>query len=1244
MRAEIGLFLFFRGSIASCGNGLLLETKAETNMKTSRCLLCIFTCVLISTLSARATPYASGVTNQGGTIQYILNEVPDSAWVIFEDGTSNSIAAPVVGTNTFSLGSHTSFGIYVKKAGNGTPSQISDDSATYANWNTPRGVTANANAANGYSFGRVYVNNSLGGSVLGKGIYGLNADLSILLGGTNGDLGDTWTNAGSSSSPYRMHVGADDNVYLGDFTAANANIYQAAPDLSSVSEVFGEQGEAAGIAAGVHGRSFGQPIVLGSIATSNMVLWVADASLPIGATTTLGFNAGIGNVNNIDRYTIGAGPLPWTNAPDLAMNLGINSIADLDDDVDVGPISGNIFGMNYRANYGMPCLQIYDPTGMNLLWSSLEGPINVGPDFFNFDFDGSQFSIFAIAVSPDERFLAAGLINNPLLVLDLTNGIPDTSSLLIISNAPNTSGYEDLRSICWDAADNLYTISSGQGLLRVFSLGLPATCVTSNDVTSTNGTFQLVLPSIKASVVATAPLASQNFGTPTPGVFTITLNTNFLSSAITVNFVLGGTATNGTYVASATNSVTFPAGTSPSGNWSQTVTITPTATPNIGPTLTVTLSINGGVTYLATSPVEDTVAIANTGPQFFSVTSVSAGTLYRGLSNDFGEFVITRLGDTNVGPVTLTNFTYSGTATFGVDYRAGAQLEVGSYPAIGSPGVVFNAGEVSKTVIVGAPVPTPYGSPAVGDESINVGLGSTNGSLLSQEGISYTVNSATAALTLLDNAYPPEFVLWSNPLTNASDSVNWTLTFAGTNLGLTTVPPVVIPSYPNNESGAPSYPSDDGGTNDFDVEFGYGVATDGVGQSLAMASKGWTNALKMTVNKDQNFIGASMGVNVYPTGKIFGGNYALRFSMNLIEGTGYTGTTLSEAAEFGLNHAGTNCNWVSGDLVVGPPQIGSGYTNIDGVWITIDSAAGIATGGTPPDFGLYTGGTSALQGLPNTNWYQPVSDPGTALATVYKHPTPYNATGSGTPASILPTGVWSDVELKQFNGTVTLSINKTPVLTYAVTNQFTNGDIMLGYDDPFANPGVGSGAAVYYSDARVVELAPYVTITPALLTVYLEQPATFTATATGAEPFTNVWYFGATPISTNVVNSAVDSNSLVIASASSANAGNYSVVVSDLSGGSVTSSVVTLAVTVAPPSFTTLSLNTAGTEATLNFTTGNPFDTTNSFTLQSTTNLANTPNSGFTNVTGTVFTLTGGVFSAQTPTSGPATYYRLLHN
>jgi hypothetical protein len=1225
-------------------------------MKMIRSVFCLAASLLLSVLSAKATPYASGVTNISGTIQFILNELPDSAWVIFQDGTSNDIASPVVGTNTFSLGTNTSFRIYAKKAGNGTPVQTSSDSATYNDWNTPRGIGINVNPANGYLFGRIYVNNSANGSVLAKGIYALNADQSILLGGTRGLLGGTFTNAGSSSSPYRISVGEDNNLYLGDDESVNAGVWQALPDLSAITPVFGEVGNSAGLAALVHGESFGEPVVTGSIATSNMVLWVADNTLPIPATTTLGYNAAVGDYNDINRYTIGAGPLPWTNSPDLSINLGISGIGTLADDMDVGRVTGNIFGMNERFNYGMPCLQVYDPTGMNLLWSSLQGPINVGPDLFNPVFTTSAgttigpgtISAFAVKVSPDERFLAIGMINNPIYIMSLTNGVPDSSTLVIISNAPNTTGYEDLRGICWDAADNVYTVSSGQGLLRAFSLGLAATCVTSNDYTGTNGSFQLILPSLTANVVATTPLASQNYGTPTPGVFTITLNTNFLDAPLTINFVIGGTATNGTFVASSTNSVTFAAGTSPSGNWSTNITITPTATPLSGPSMTATLTVLGGTTYLAVSPVKAEITIANTGPQSVSITGVSASTMYRGLINDYASFVITRLGDTN-GPggasspstLTLTNFTYSGTAVFGFDYLAGAQLPVGNYPAFGSPGVVINPGDVSKTVIVGFPNPTPYGSPAVGNKTIVVGLGPA--SETSQEGSPYTVSANTATLTEIDNAYPPEVVLWSNPLTNAADSVNWTLTFTSTNLGTNTVSPVVITNYPNYSP--QTYATDENGTNDFDVEFGYTVGLDGIVQSEAMAANGWLNALKMSVNKDQNFIGSSAGVNVYPQGQNFGGNFALRFNMNLVEGTGYTGTTLAEFAEFGINHYGTNCNWISGDI----STYGSLYTNIDGFWTAIGSDAGAATGGTPPDYGLYS-----ATSFPNYDVvYQPASAPATAFSGAFKHPVPYTATPTGTPANQrgLAENSWSDVEFKQLvtggSNVATISINKTVVLTLTNTTIFTNGDVMLGYLDPFANVSAGSGAAAYYSNLRVVEIAPFITNQPISLTVPEGQSAAFNVAATGVGPFTNLWYFGASDLlQSNTVASSPDTSSLVIPATATNNSGTYFVVISDASGGSVSSVPVTLTVIPTPTAtITSFALSTNGASVVLQFTSPDQFDTTNSFILQNSTNLANPDNAGFTDVVpAPAFTLKAGVFTVQAPTNGVASFYRLLHN
>jgi hypothetical protein len=283
--------------------------------------------------------------------------------------------------------------------------------------------------------------------------------------------------------------------------------------------------------------------------------------------------------------------------------------------------------------------------------------------------------------------------------------------------------------------------------------------------------------------------------------------------------------------------------------------------------------------------------------------------------------------------------------------------------------------------------------------------------------------------------------------------------------------------------------------------------------------------------------------------------------------------------------------------------------------------------------------------LPNNSWYQPVSDPGTAEAAVFKHPTPYNATGSGTPAyssANVPDYVWSDVELAQYNGTVTLYVNKTALLTYAVTNQFTNGDIMLGYDDPYANVAAGSGAAAYISNVRVVENSPFITsITPTNIIINQGQSAAFTVTATGTPPFTNVWYFGATPILTNIVSTTGDTNTLLLNNVPPASMGSYDVVVSDLSGGFVTSSVVTLTVIPPAPTFTSATLNSNSSAVILQFTSGDVSAATNTFTLQVSTNLA-VANAGFVNVTSATFSLSNGVFTVQAPTNGPAAFYRLI--
>ena len=1162
---------------------------------------------LFSIQTLQAAPFASGIVNNSGTINFVLNESGGNVYVVFEDGTTNTMGVLGKGAQSFALGTHTSYAIYVVKAGNGTPTQISTDTDQFANWNSPRGVTANQNAKIGSLFGRVYVGNSAVGGTSpnnkGQGLYVLNADLSDSPLGhgaiaTGGGIftSNAFTGLSSGSSgPYRIRVAPDNTLLVGDFSTANAAIWQFSPDLTSSNLVLGVIGENQGIAAGIHGDFFGTPLMTGSLAASNLVLWTADSGMAVPAGTTPSPQCGdggattVGMYNCIYRYDIGAGPLPWTNSPNFGYSMGLAGIAELRTEVEIGK-DGKIIAGFGRANLSNPDIQILDPAGQNLLWNSWHDTAGASDPWNGVNGSGTAVGTYCgVRVSPDGRFLASVDINNGITLATLTNGIPDDNSIFGILNAANVG---NARGMDWDAADNIYVCSSGQGLLRVFSLGISTTCVTSNDWTGTNGTFHLILPNATATVVASQPKASQNYinslpaGTPIPAVFTIGLDQNHLAAPVTVNFTRSGTAVyqtnytiilgpdeNGAVVSS--NSVTFPAGSYPGGGgWSAHVLIVPTATPVSGPTLTVGLRVVGGPSYLAGSPSSGTVTIANTGPQLLVLSvATNSATMSRGILHDYAKFVITRWGDTNgpgnsfgsVAPhaFTITNFTYLGTAVYPVDYTAQAQRVdpagdgVPQLPTDGAPGIVINPGDVAITNDVGNPVAHSNLNLAPTNVTINISL--NNGTSL--QGYSYSVSNNPVTLTEFDNTIGPEVVLWSDPLISSADSANWTLTFATTSFATNTVPPVVVHNYINDATSIVG-----GGTNDFRVEFGTPVASDTVPQSSAMAANGWTTALRMTVNKDAG-IGAVAGVNLYPQGQKFQGNYALRFSMYLsLWASGVNnpaaGTVPREFAAFGINHTGTNCNWrLATPLLAGT---GSGTTNADGDWFAIDAGDNSIT---PADFDAFTSPALPNAGIVNDL----VSANGIQNNGIFKNP-PFTTV---RPTGGEPVDQWVDVSVEVTAQTnVTLYMNRAPVLTsFSLTNGggYNSGSVMLGYLDPVSDQSDNTAFA-YYSNVRVVELSPYIT-TQALSVIAL-QGASFSLTnsaAFGTSPITNSWYVANTnpaPVSVVKTDTASATNITSTLTLNNVQSGTNYLAVSSDPAGSVTGLVASVEVIIPPVSKT----------------------------------------------------------------------------
>jgi hypothetical protein len=1015
----------------------------------------------LSSSVGRATPYASMVTNinyAARTMQFWLNEGGGTVTVTFSDSTTapaplNGSTAVASGVYTFNVpAGATSYTISCFKVGAGSPTLVQTSLAF-----TPRGVDVNKNVTSPY-FGRVYT--SISG---GTGINAFNPDMTLAFtGAASPGGGCVWF--GGGFSPYRLFVAADDYLMVGDATKdfsshptgalQNEGVWRLDPNLGTAQLFLGPRGAdngTAGIGSGpIHSTIQSRPVVIGNPSLNG-------GNNPVTLVTVDGDYTWANGYNSLLVYTnITLNTLPWQNVPDIqgpevALNiagqaLGGNEYPGLQ-------FFGNyIYAGTYRENYGFASIQVYTNDFGNgdtfaKVWDSITGiggVVGTGPDLFRITVSGNIAGTVDLAVSPDGRFCVAQSILNWFVIAYLTNGIPDSSR--VFNNIP-TSFTGNARGIAFDAAGNIYSSSSGIGNVQEWSLGITTTANTAGNTNTSTG-FSVTSPATEVSATATSKFASQGgnngvAGTPVNGVFTIT-RSGATASTLPIKFTLSGTATSGVYTVSQAG-VTVP--TSPTvpttntvviaaGQTSTNIIITPT-TANV-PRLqtTVVLTLQAGASYGTTLPFSDTVLIQNTSSNEL-VVSTSAATMYKAFSNDFASILLTRLGDTNVSyTIPAGAFSYSGTAVPNVDFTPMAA-------------VTFNPGDFTKTATVsplsnGVPPVDTINPLYVGNKSITVTVagGATYG-------VAAAANSGT--LTLLDNANPPSILLFADPLTNSADAANWNITFGS-----------------GDEANLPAA---------YQVDFGFDLTTangdPGTYGTIGLPPSGETTALRITC--DKNIGSGSMfggGVNVYYTNKVFSGNYAVRFNMNLVEGN--QGLYAVEGAMFGINHNGSESNWFLGSGALAP---GSGPWASDGVWYWIQAPPGGSGGYGLSDFEEYTGASA----LPNTGWLNIANV--NAMPNVFKRAVftaPGGLTG-GTPANNSPVSAtpqdnnWSDVEIKQVNNVITMSIDKTPIFVYTNTTTFTNGYLMLGYNCPITgtfNQFIGTpDASVYFSNLRVVSLA-----------------------------------------------------------------------------------------------------------------------------------------------------------------------------
>lgn len=620
---------------------------------------------------AYATPYASSITNTGSSISFRLNESADSVKIISNGGaTTNDLGARPFGLTVTNLAITGTFYIEVSKGPslgylNGVTNQISADTNVLLRFNAPRGVAVNRNPASPY-FGRIYVSNADTGSlavagafparnlVNGDGIFVLNGDFTDALGQGNAarTLGINWrsTLSDQANKPFRVEVGEDNNLYISDYTfptnlPVTGNLYVADPDASTGTNVFVFD-------PGISGRFPSSAIAKGSLGGGNLTIYGIYPDLEYNYDF-FGFPATSFSV--MQSWNIGSGPLPSNIAPTRATDLPV-LIADVPavlSDIDIAP-DGKYFIAQNRSAGLEAGLWVVDPAQTaaaepgfpDVVFSSYAQSIT----YFNVTND-LLFQTRAVKVSPDNKVVALIRDDNQIWIIPLTNGLPDLAGRRLMSSGSLTTIGRD---ISFDAAGNIYTVSSGQGAMKSFSPGYPTRAVTGSD-----GTFSITR--VTGNEIALT-LVDTNLSEPGANTAEFILTrSGDLSGPLEVRLTYTGTATfTNDYVGAPTN-VTFAAGVA-------TTNITVLALDDtVGEaTETIIVTVAPGTNYISKGAFSGTLFLADDGDPA-SVTISGADTnLYERFAADTGRFVITRAG-APTGNLDV-NLAYSGTAVGGTDY------------------------------------------------------------------------------------------------------------------------------------------------------------------------------------------------------------------------------------------------------------------------------------------------------------------------------------------------------------------------------------------------------------------------------------------------------------------------------------------------------------------------------------------------------------------------------------------------
>jgi hypothetical protein len=435
---------------------------------------------------AWANPYASNVQISGTNVNFTLNESADLLTVSIDGGAPQVLDGSAKGVKSFNLTSPTDkFSIVARKLdsvgytvpvgttvanstnGLSQPTAqagyrlISDDANSLVTFNSPRGVAVqlNPNVAN---FGTVYVANSaagtsaISGRSVGDGLYALRADGSDAFGyGTTAKTGGiTYSGA---AAPYRLTAGADGNVYVADWDDTSSQIARLSGNLGSSTVLLAGSGGPSTLPAGQNHGSV--PAMFPVFDASGLTLYNLDEDMTTSQATGGGSTT---DKNSLWKYTLGTAASPSSAMP-TRVNKSNVLLPGANVDLDRGK-DGKWYLAQTRSAGNESGVYVLDANG-NTVYNSLAASRTLLGDPAAKDI---LTNVNGMAVSPDQKYLAVILNNSDVAVVPLVDGLPDLANRVVVDTGTDVNSGRD---ITFDAADNLYYVSSGQGLLRVLSPG-----------------------------------------------------------------------------------------------------------------------------------------------------------------------------------------------------------------------------------------------------------------------------------------------------------------------------------------------------------------------------------------------------------------------------------------------------------------------------------------------------------------------------------------------------------------------------------------------------------------------------------------------------------------------------------------------------------------------------------------------------------------------------------------------------